>query len=62
MNQLSSVTILLVKLAFKLIPPGLWLGTALIVALWLVVMIRMWGAAPKRRASRRSNRRQEAAG
>ncbi len=62
MNQISNVTILLAKLAFKLIPPGLWLGAVFVVVLWLVVMVRVWGVAPKSRASWRSNRRQEAVG
>jgi hypothetical protein len=32
----------LVRLGFKLIPLTLWIGGVLIVALWLVVMVRVW--------------------
>ncbi|HIP71824.1 MAG TPA: hypothetical protein EYH05_10575 [Anaerolineae bacterium] len=44
MNEISGVIILLVRLAFKLIPPGMWLGAVFIVVLWLVVMVKVWRA------------------
>ncbi|NKQ36995.1 MAG: hypothetical protein HF973_15455 [Chloroflexi bacterium] len=42
MNQIVSVSILLTRLAFRLIPPGVWLGALFIVALWLGLMIKIW--------------------
>jgi hypothetical protein len=41
-SQFGNVLILLVRLGFKLIPPALWIGAVLIVALWLAAMVRVW--------------------
>ena len=41
-SQLGQVVLLLTRLGFQLVPPALWIGAALIVSLWLVVLHRAW--------------------
>jgi hypothetical protein len=41
-SEVGRVAFLLVRLAFKHIPPVLWLGSVLIVTLWLAVLVRIW--------------------
>ena len=41
-SQLGGMVISLARLGFKLIPPALWVGAVLIVALWLAVLRRAW--------------------
>ncbi len=41
-SEASRVALLLVRLAFHLFPPVLWLGAILVVTLWLAVLVRIW--------------------
>ncbi|MAT99714.1 MAG: hypothetical protein CL608_21450 [Anaerolineaceae bacterium] len=41
-SQLGRVILLLAKVAIHLIPPFIWLGGGAIVALWLLVLRRVW--------------------
>lgn len=41
-SQIGWAVLLLARLGFKLIPPVLWIGAVLIVALWWAVLHRVW--------------------
>jgi hypothetical protein len=41
-SQLGGVVISLARLGLSFIPPALWVGAVLIVALWLAVLRRAW--------------------
>ncbi len=41
-SQIMQVVAILARLAFSHIPPILWIGLLLIIALWLAVMVRVW--------------------
>ena len=41
-SEASRVALLLVRLAFHLFPPVLWLSAILVVTLWLAVLVRIW--------------------
>jgi hypothetical protein len=43
-SQAGHIAILLVKVAFIVIPPSIWLGASFISIFWCVMMVRLWRA------------------
>lgn len=41
-SQISQVVLVLVSVTFHLIPPIIWFGSVLIVAIWLRLLMRLW--------------------
>lgn len=41
-SRIGWVILLLAKMSFNLIPPGIWIGGIFMVILWLAVLVRVW--------------------